>query len=65
MDAEEIAQARWIHPRVMAEISFNEWTPDKHLRHSEFKRLRDDTLLTIGKLMQGAHFSKVGLVNDC
>ncbi len=26
----------------MAQIEFNEWTPDGHLRHSSFAGLRDD-----------------------
>jgi DNA ligase D-like protein (predicted ligase) len=42
MDAEKMSKAIWVKPRLVAEIAFNEWTPDHHLRHSEFKRLRDD-----------------------
>jgi ATP-dependent DNA ligase len=29
-------------PKLVVELAFNEWTPDLHLRHSEFVRLRDD-----------------------
>jgi ATP-dependent DNA ligase len=46
MDAEKMAQAKWVKPRVVVELAFNEWTPDRHLRHSEFKRLRDDVATT-------------------
>lgn len=42
MDKEKMSKARWVKPRVVAEIAFNEWTPDGHLRHAEFKTLRDD-----------------------
>jgi len=42
MDAEKMAKVTWLKPRLVAELAFNEWTPDLHLRHSEFVRLRDD-----------------------
>ena len=42
MDKEKMSKARWLKPRAVVEIAFNEWTPDRHLRHAEFKRLRDD-----------------------
>jgi bifunctional non-homologous end joining protein LigD len=42
MDREKMAKAVWVRPKIVAELAFNEWTPDHHLRHAEFKRLRDD-----------------------
>jgi DNA ligase D-like protein (predicted ligase) len=42
MDAEKMAKVTWLRPKLVAELAFNEWTPDLHLRHSEFVRIRDD-----------------------
>lgn len=42
MDREKMRKATWVKPRLVAEIAFNEWTPDGHLRHGEFKSLRAD-----------------------
>jgi bifunctional non-homologous end joining protein LigD len=33
---------RWVKPRVVAEVSFAEWTRDGSLRHAAFIGLRDD-----------------------
>jgi ATP-dependent DNA ligase len=41
-DSEKMSKTVWVKPRVVVELAFNEWTPDHHLRHSEFKRLRKD-----------------------
>ena len=41
MDREKMKRVRWLTPRVVAEIAFNERTPAGHLRHSKFLRLRD------------------------
>jgi bifunctional non-homologous end joining protein LigD len=35
-------QARFVEPRLVAEIEFTEWTADGHIRHPSFKGLRDD-----------------------
>lgn len=40
MDREKMATVRWVKPKVVCEIAFNEWTPNRHLRHSQFLRLR-------------------------
>jgi DNA ligase D-like protein (predicted ligase) len=40
--AEEMTQLRWLKPRVVAEVSFAEWTRDGSLRHAAFLGLRDD-----------------------
>jgi DNA ligase D-like protein (predicted ligase) len=41
MDREKMATVRWMRPRIVAEIAFNERTQAGHLRHSKFFRLRD------------------------
>jgi bifunctional non-homologous end joining protein LigD len=33
---------RWVTPKLLAEVSFSEWTPDGHVRHPTFKGLRAD-----------------------
>jgi bifunctional non-homologous end joining protein LigD len=32
----------WLKPKLVAQIEFTEWTPDGHLMHSKFVRLRED-----------------------
>jgi bifunctional non-homologous end joining protein LigD len=32
----------WVTPRLVAEVSFAEWTPDGQIRHSVFQGLRED-----------------------
>jgi len=39
---EEMKNCRWVRPELVAEIEFTEWTPDGHLRHATFMRLRED-----------------------
>jgi len=34
--------AHWVHPVLIAEIEFTEWTDENHLRHPSFKGLRLD-----------------------
>jgi DNA ligase D-like protein (predicted ligase) len=41
-DTEKMARSVWVKPKLVVEIAMNEWTPDGHLRHSEFLRLRPD-----------------------
>ncbi len=36
------APTTWVEPRVVAEVSFQSWTDDDHLRAPVFLRLRDD-----------------------
>jgi bifunctional non-homologous end joining protein LigD len=39
----EIARdARWVTPRLVAEVAFTEWTADGRLRHPSFQALRED-----------------------
>jgi bifunctional non-homologous end joining protein LigD len=40
--APRLRVARWVKPRLVAEVAFTEWTSDGKLRHPSFKRLRDD-----------------------
>ncbi|MBV9892137.1 MAG: DNA ligase D, partial [Rhizobacter sp.] len=35
-------RGNWVEPRLVAEVSFGEWTPDGRIRHSVFHGLRDD-----------------------
>ncbi len=37
-----VRRARWIEPKLVAEIDFTELTPDGHLRHPSFVGLRTD-----------------------
>ena len=32
----------WVQPSVLCEVSFWEWTADKHIRHASFKGIRED-----------------------
>ena len=32
----------WVQPRLVAEVSFTEWTPDGQIRHPSFEGLRED-----------------------
>jgi DNA ligase D-like protein (predicted ligase) len=41
-DAQKMRKSVWIKPRFVVELAMNEWTPDGHLRHSEFARLRPE-----------------------
>jgi DNA ligase D-like protein (predicted ligase) len=41
MDRKKMKKVRWVQPRVIAEIAFNERTQAGHLRHSKFLRLRE------------------------
>jgi ATP-dependent DNA ligase len=39
---EEMKNCVWLKPELVAQIEFTEWTPDGHLRHSQFVGLRVD-----------------------
>lgn len=41
MDREKMETVRWLKPKIVAEIAFNERTEAGHLRHSTFPRLRE------------------------
>lgn len=42
MDNEKMTEVTWVKPKIVVEVAMNEWTPAKHLRHAEFRRLRPD-----------------------
>lgn len=41
-DAPRIRTATWVRPRLVAQVSFTEWTTDNRLRHPSFLGLRED-----------------------
>jgi bifunctional non-homologous end joining protein LigD len=36
------ADARWVEPKLVAEVAFTAWTRDGRVRHPSFKGLRKD-----------------------
>ena len=43
-DAPRLRQARWVEPRLVAQVRFTEWTADGKLRHPAFQGLRADKM---------------------
>lgn len=41
-DAPRVKIAHWVTPRLVAQVSFTEWTTDNRLRHPSFLGLRED-----------------------
>jgi bifunctional non-homologous end joining protein LigD len=41
-DAPRVKLAHWVKPRLVAQVSFTEWTTDNRLRHPSFLGLRED-----------------------
>jgi bifunctional non-homologous end joining protein LigD len=41
-DAPRVRDATWVQPRLVAQVSYTEWTHDHRLRHPSFLGLRDD-----------------------
>jgi bifunctional non-homologous end joining protein LigD len=41
-DAPRLKVAHWVKPRLVAQVSFTEWTSDNRLRHPSFLGLRED-----------------------
>lgn len=41
MDREKMKMVRWMKPKIVCEVAFNERTEVGRLRHSKFLRLRD------------------------
>lgn len=37
-----VGHIRWVQPRLVAEVTFGEWTPAGHIRHASFVGLRSD-----------------------
>ena len=42
LTADKMNDCRWLTPALVGQFEFLEWTPDRHLRHARFVRLRDD-----------------------
>jgi bifunctional non-homologous end joining protein LigD len=42
IDAPRLKDAKWVKPRLVAQIRFTEWTRDGKLRHPAFQGLRED-----------------------
>jgi bifunctional non-homologous end joining protein LigD len=42
IDAPRLRDAKWVKPRLVAQVRFTEWTKDGKLRHPAFQGLRDD-----------------------
>jgi ATP-dependent DNA ligase len=42
LTAAKMSECRWLKPQLAAQVEFVEWTPDGHLRHARFVRLRDN-----------------------
>ena len=42
LTAEKFRECRWLTPELVGQFEYLEWTPDRHLRHSRFLRLRED-----------------------
>jgi ATP-dependent DNA ligase len=41
LTAEKMKECVWVHPEMVAEVEFVEWTPEGHLRHARFVGLKD------------------------
>jgi ATP-dependent DNA ligase len=51
MDPEKMKMVRWLKPKIVCEVAFNERTRQGHLHNSKFLRLRDsDDLRKSAKL---------------
>jgi bifunctional non-homologous end joining protein LigD len=42
LTADEARGARYVEPKLVAEVEFRAWTGDGHLRHASFRGLRED-----------------------
>jgi bifunctional non-homologous end joining protein LigD len=42
VDPPKMKGVRWVRPRLVAQVSFTEWTRDGRLRHPSFQGLRED-----------------------
>jgi bifunctional non-homologous end joining protein LigD len=46
LTATKMRECRWLHPKLVGQVEFVEWTPDNHLRHTKFVALREDKKAT-------------------
>jgi len=42
LTAAKMKECRWLKPKLVGQFEYVEWTPDDHLRHSQFVGLRED-----------------------
>ncbi len=49
MDREKMEEVKWVKPKIMVEIAFNERTVLGHLRHSRFLHLRELETMRTGR----------------
>ncbi|HEX4667594.1 MAG TPA: non-homologous end-joining DNA ligase [Chthoniobacterales bacterium] len=42
INADEMSELRWLEPKLVAQVSFTEWTTQGMLRHATFEGLRED-----------------------
>jgi len=57
--------ATWLRPALVCEVTFTEWTADKHLRHPVFKGLRaDKNKEEVKQEKAGISSNKTGLKSD-
>ncbi len=42
LTAAKMKNCIWLHPEIVAQFRFLEWTPNDHLRHASFVGIRDD-----------------------
>ncbi len=51
----------WVHPELVAEVKFTEWTDDNRLRHPTYLGLRDDVKPASVRREPGSKYSAVAL----
>jgi bifunctional non-homologous end joining protein LigD len=56
-------RAHWVKPRLLAEVSFAEWTQDRRIRHAVFKGLRSDKPAQAIRQEKPAHAGAVRVSN--
>jgi bifunctional non-homologous end joining protein LigD len=60
----EVRKSTWVHPQMVCEVRFGEWTPDKKLRAPIFQGFRDDIDPEQCRLDESLPISDVGLRNS-
>ncbi len=60
----EVRRSTWVHPRLVCEVRFNEWTPDKKLRAPIFQGFRDDVDPQQCRLDESQPISEFGFRNS-
>jgi bifunctional non-homologous end joining protein LigD len=60
----EVRKSTWVHPQLVCEVRFTEWTPDKKLRAPIFQGFRDDIDPEQCKLEESVPISDFGFRNS-